>query len=126
MLQNVINRSFVKISTNIGHIVLAGISQVRQFFDFLTNTVRMVFRKPFRRRLIFQQMEFIGNESLLIVMISGFFMGAVFSLQIGSIFAIFGAQGMMGAASGKALSRELSPLVTGFLLFSGTQVNCVL
>lgn len=61
-------------------------------------------------------MEFIGNQSLLIIMISGFFLGAVFSLQIGSIFTIFGAQGMLGAASGKALSRELSPLVTGFLI----------
>ena len=58
LLQDVINRSFVKISTNLGHVILGGISQVGQFFDFLSNTVRMVFRKPFRQRLIFQQMEF--------------------------------------------------------------------
>ncbi|MGE0174308.1 MAG: MlaE family ABC transporter permease [Oligoflexales bacterium] len=92
---------------------------VRDFGAFLMygkETFVLVFKPPFRTRLVLHQMEFIGNESLFIIMISGFFLGAVFSLQIGSIFAIFGAQGMVGAASGKALSRELSPLVTGFLL----------
>ncbi len=73
-------------------------------------------RPPFRARLIIQQMEFIGNQSLSIVLICGFFIGAAVSLQVGTIFVIFGAEGMLGAANGKALSRELSPLITGFLL----------
>ena len=52
----------------------------------------------------------------MIVLICGFFIGAAVSLQVGTIFVIFGAEGMLGAANGKALSRELSPLITGFLL----------
>lgn len=61
-------------------------------------------------------MAFLGNESVFIIMASGFFIGAVFSVQIGSVFGVFGAESMIGAATGKALSRELSPLLTGFLL----------
>lgn len=83
---------------------------------FLSQVVKQVFKPPFRTRLILQQMEFIGNQSLTIVLICGFFIGAAVSLQVGTIFVIFGAEGMLGAANGKALSRELSPLITGFLL----------
>lgn len=100
----------------IGRRILAVKDQFTKFGEFLRATGHQLFRGPFRSNLVFQQMEFIGNESLTIIMISGFFIGAVFSLQIGSIFAIFGAQGMMGAATGKSLARELSPLLVGFLL----------
>lgn len=100
----------------IGRLVLRQITALGEFMLYARYTFKHVVSRPFRRRLVFQQMEFIGNESLNIIMISGFFIGAVFSLQIGYVFQIFGAQGMMGAASGKALTRELSPLVTGFLV----------
>lgn len=100
----------------IGDAFIKRIAALGAFIKFLTYTCRTATRKPYRTRLTFQQMEFIGNESLNIIMISGFFIGAVFSLQIGYVFKIFGAQGMLGAVSGKALTRELSPLVTGFLI----------
>jgi phospholipid/cholesterol/gamma-HCH transport system permease protein len=96
--------------------IIRSVNQLGSFFQFFGETLKEMSRGPFRRRLLFQQMEFIGNESLFIILASGFFMGAVFSLQIGSIFRIFGAEGMMGAANGKALTRELSPLITAFLL----------
>ena len=38
-----------------------------------------------------------------------FFIGAAVSLQVGTIFTLFGAQSMLGAANAKALARELSP-----------------
>lgn len=74
------------------------------------------FRRPFRSHLIVQHMEFIGNQSLMIVALSAFFVGAVFALQIGEVFKIFKAEGIMGAATGKALARELAPMMTAFLL----------
>lgn len=107
---------FVAISEFVGRLVLQGYKQVYDTIDFGKYTIHQAYAGPRRTKLIFQQMEFVGNESLTIIMISGFFIGAVFSLQIGHIFAIFGAQGMMGAATAKALVRELSPLVVGFLL----------
>ena len=83
---------------------------------YLQEIGKFVFKKPFRRDLIFQQLEFIGNQSAGIIVMTGFFTGAVFALQIGGIFQIFRAESIMGAATAKALTRELAPLMTAFLL----------
>jgi phospholipid/cholesterol/gamma-HCH transport system permease protein len=100
----------------VGQKAVGSIEKLGADLLFFAETLNEMKRGPLRRHLIFKQMMFIGNESLLIVMTCGFFIGAVFSLQIGVVFAIFGAEGMMGAANAKALARELSPLVTAFLL----------
>ena len=83
---------------------------------FLKETLINTFKLPFRRELIFQQMYFIGNGSITIIVSCGFFIGIALTLQLGSIFTIFGAEGMLGAANGKGLAREMGPLITGFLL----------
>lgn len=86
------------------------------FLKFLREILRWTFRRPFRRALIFQQLEFVGNQSLNIVLVSGFAVGAVFGLQIGAIFQVFRAESLMGAATGKALCQELAPLISAILL----------
>lgn len=75
-----------------------------------------MFRGPFRGREILQQLEIIGNESAPIILLTGFFTGAVFGLQIGGIFLIFRAESLMGGATAIALATELAPLVAAFLL----------
>ena len=60
--------------------------EMRVFFSFLREVFHWMFRRPFRINLIFQQLEFIGNQSLNIILISGFAVGAVFGLQIGAVF----------------------------------------
>ena len=83
---------------------------------FFKETLINVFSPPYRRELIFQQMYYIGNGSVTIIVSCGFFIGIALTLQLGSIFTIFGAEGMLGAANGKGLTREMGPLITGFLL----------
>jgi phospholipid/cholesterol/gamma-HCH transport system permease protein len=86
------------------------------FVLYLKHVLRQMITPPIRWDLIFQQLEFVGNQSLNIILLTGFFTGAVFGLQIGGIFQIFRAESIMGAATGKALTRELAPLMTAFLL----------
>lgn len=86
------------------------------FLKFLKEVVKWTFRRPFRISMLFQQLEFVGNQSLNIVLISALAVGAVFGLQIGAIFQIFRAESLMGAATGKALCMELAPLVTAVLI----------
>lgn len=83
---------------------------------YLYEICRQAVKRPMRWDLIFQNLEFIGNQSLNIILLTGFFTGAVFALQIGGIFQIFRAESIMGAATGKALTREMAPLMTAFLL----------
>ena len=73
-------------------------------------------RPPFRFSLVIQQMEFIGNQSVGIVLLTGVATGAVFGMQIGGVFAVFQAEGLIGGATGIALATELAPLITGFVL----------
>jgi len=89
---------------------------VAGFFEFFREVVRWTFRRPFRIGLLLQQLEFIGNQSLNIILISGFAVGAVFGLQIGAVFQVFRAESLMGAATGMALCQELAPLVTAILI----------
>lgn len=75
-----------------------------------------ILRPPYRLRLAFQQMEFVGFQSLSIVMITGLFTGAVFALQSNVAFSMFGAEGLVGATVGLSLSRELSPVLTSLMV----------
>jgi phospholipid/cholesterol/gamma-HCH transport system permease protein len=89
---------------------------VGSFVLYLGEIWRQVFRAPFRVRELFQQLESIGNQSLPIIVLTGFFTGAVFGLQIGGIFMIFRAESLMGGATAIALATELAPLIVAFLL----------
>ena len=91
-------------------------STLGAFLFFLRQVGRQAFRGPFRFREIVFQLESIGNQSLPIILLTGLCTGAVFSLQIGGIFQVFGAESLTGGATGIALATELAPLVTGFLL----------
>ena len=100
----------------LGGQVLKFFREIGAFLIYLQQVCLQVFRPPFRIFLLFQQLEFIGNQSLNIILISGFFVGAVFGLQIGGVFQVFRAESLMGGTTGKALCMELAPLVTAILL----------
>lgn len=91
-------------------------NDLSSYVIYLVEIARQATKPPYRFELIFQQLEFIGNQSLNIILLTGFFTGAVFALQIGGIFQIFRAESIMGAATSKALTREMAPLMTAFLL----------
>lgn len=71
-----------------------------------------------RFRLVTDQIHFIGNYSLLIIVISGLFIGFVLGLQGYYILTRYGATESLGLLVALALIRELGPVVTA-LLFAG-------
>jgi phospholipid/cholesterol/gamma-HCH transport system permease protein len=62
------------------------------------------------------QMDDIGVGSLPIVLLSGFFIGAVLVLQTGAQFERFGQTMLTGDVVSIALVRELGPAITGLLV----------
>jgi phospholipid/cholesterol/gamma-HCH transport system permease protein len=62
------------------------------------------------------QMDNIGVGSLPIILLSGFFIGAVMVLQTGSQFVRFGQTSLTGDVVAIALVRELGPTLTGLLV----------
>ena len=69
-------------------------------------------------RAILQQVYLVGARSLVIIIISGFFVGMVLSLQAVNALEQFGASDQTGLIVGKSLFRELGPVLTA-LLFAG-------
>lgn len=62
------------------------------------------------------QMDNIGVGSTSIVLLSGFFIGAVMVLQTGAQFVRFGQTSLTGDVVAIALVRELGPTLTGLLV----------
>ncbi|WP_186646989.1 MlaE family ABC transporter permease [Fluviispira vulneris] len=100
----------------IGHVILSTIGGLGRFIIFLREVLRWSIFPPFRIGLIIKQLEFVGNKSSLIISIAALFVGAVLGLQLGVIFRLFSAEGLMGAATGKSLALELGPVMCGFIV----------
>jgi phospholipid/cholesterol/gamma-HCH transport system permease protein len=71
-----------------------------------------------RPRLIVQQIYNAGARSLIIVMLSGLFVGMVLGLQGFDLLQRFGSEDALGIAAALSLLKELGPVVTA-LLFAG-------
>ena len=67
---------------------------------------------------VLQQVYLVGARSLVIIMICGFFVGMVLSLQSINALEQFGASDQVSLLVGKSLFRELGPVLTA-LLFAG-------
>jgi phospholipid/cholesterol/gamma-HCH transport system permease protein len=64
----------------------------------------------------YEQMDVIGVGSLPIVLLTGFFIGAVLVLQTAAQFERFGQTALTGDVVAIALVRELGPTITGLLV----------
>ncbi|WP_034297876.1 lipid asymmetry maintenance ABC transporter permease subunit MlaE [Herbaspirillum sp. RV1423] len=71
-----------------------------------------------RPRLITDQIHFIGNYSLIIIAVSGLFVGFVLGLQGYYTLNKYGSEQALGLLVALSLTRELGPVVTA-LLFAG-------
>jgi len=71
-----------------------------------------------RPSLLIKQMYSVGVKTLLIIIVSGVFVGMVLGLQFNAILENFGAESQLGLGVALTLVRELGPVFTG-LLFSG-------
>lgn len=74
------------------------------------------FIPPYRLRLWFSSMEFVGVGSLFIIVLTGSFAGAVLGLQGIYAFRIIQAETMVGGSVALVLSRELSPVLTALMV----------
>ncbi|HKJ86988.1 MAG TPA: ABC transporter permease [Gammaproteobacteria bacterium] len=72
--------------------------------------------RPFFFRNLLYQIEFIGINSLPVVLLTSAFTGMVLALQVFSGFARFGAESMTGTVVGYSIVRELGPVLVGLMV----------
>ncbi len=74
-----------------------------------------VFTKPFEFQELLRQCYHMGNRSLLLVGVTGFILGLVFTLQSRPTLMEFGAESWMPSMVGISIVREIGPVITALI-----------
>jgi phospholipid/cholesterol/gamma-HCH transport system permease protein len=100
--------------------VMEGVKQriqhVQEYSVLAAQSVTNLFHPPYYASDILDQMDIIGVGSFPIVVLTGFFIGAVMVLQTAAQFVRFGQTALTADAVSLALVRELGPTISGLLV----------
>jgi phospholipid/cholesterol/gamma-HCH transport system permease protein len=92
------------------------IQHVQDYTQLAAQSVTNLFSPPYYFSDVLDQMDIIGVGSLPIVVLTGFFIGAVMVLQTAAQFVRFGQTALTADAVSLALVRELGPTISGLLV----------
>ncbi|MFM2152315.1 MAG: hypothetical protein RL199_750 [Pseudomonadota bacterium] len=104
----------------LGRRALAFVEEVGRIASAAVELPLLLLRRPWRGRLLLEQLEAVGVGSLFIVTLTGFFVGAVLALQGLRAFELFNAQALVGATVELSLARELAPVFAALMLTART------
>jgi phospholipid/cholesterol/gamma-HCH transport system permease protein len=102
--------------TKIGESVLDIINGLGVFTNFTMRTIFWTFKPPYRFKLLFDQIYFMGNKSVFIIFLTSSFTGAVFAFQIYLGFKAINADSFIGPIVTIALAKELAPVLSGLVV----------
>ena len=89
---------------------------VQEYVKLTAAALRGMVTPPVYRHDIVEQLDAIGIGSLTVVLLTGFFTGAVLALQSGQTLDQFGARPVVGRLVSASMIRELGPVLTGIML----------
>ena len=96
--------------------VKAAVLEVQEYVRLQIATLRGAASRPFYFRDVVEQFDQIGIGSLTVVLLTGFFTGAVLVLQTGITLDKFGARPFVGQIVSASMVKELGPVLTGLML----------
>jgi phospholipid/cholesterol/gamma-HCH transport system permease protein len=96
--------------------IKSAVLEVQEYVRLQAATVRGAVSRPFYFRDVVQQFDVIGIGSLTVVLLTGFFTGAVLALQTGITLDQFGARPFVGRLVSASMVKELGPVLTGLML----------
>ena len=100
-------RKIIRILETVGHYIV-----------FLGEILRSIPKKPSCFTSCLGEIEHLGVNSVLIILLSGGAMGMIFSLQLVSFLQPFQVEIGVGAAVAISLARELAPVITTLMLIA--------
>ena len=104
--------------SSVGAWALSGVRTLGNFSRFLFRLVVNLGPSFTRFQDTLKQLYFVGNYSLVIILVSGLFVGFVLGLQGDYVLSSYGSEQALGVLVALSLLRELGPVVTA-LLFAG-------
>lgn len=105
-----------KIIDTIGAYGINVCNRCGNFFLFLVDSIKAAFTTKLKVSKLFFQMHLIGVDSLIIVILTGAFAGAVLAFQSYIGFKRFGAEEFIGPVVALSMTRELGPVLTGLMV----------
>lgn len=103
---------------HLGAFALGALERVGRATLFLARTLASIGSAFTRLQLTIQQLHAVGVLTLIIITVSGLFVGFVLAYQGYQTLVDFGAESRLGLMVSLSLTRELGPVVTA-LLFAG-------
>jgi phospholipid/cholesterol/gamma-HCH transport system permease protein len=94
------------------------IEDVGRYFRFIGEILRCSTKRPFRFGLYLDEIEHLGINSILVIVLAGLAIGMIFALQMVSLLQPFQAEIGTGAAVSVALGREFAPIITTLMLIA--------
>jgi phospholipid/cholesterol/gamma-HCH transport system permease protein len=96
--------------------VKKGLLEVQEYVKLCFAAFHGSFTRPFYWRDVVEQIDLIGLGSLTVVLLTGFFTGAVLALQSGMVLDQFGARPYVGRLISASMIKELGPVLTALML----------
>lgn len=90
--------------------------EVQEYVRLVVAVLRAGVSRPFYHHDLVEQLEVIGVGSLTVVLLTGFFTGAVLALQSGVTLDQFGARPVVGRLVSASMVKELGPVLTALML----------
>lgn len=108
----------LELLNQVGRTTIQSVQKIGRANLFVAHAISGTMELAARPRLLMQQLFVVGVLSIMIVGVSGLFVGMVLGLQGYYVLSGFGAEQTLGVMVAASLVRELGPVVTA-LLFSG-------
>jgi phospholipid/cholesterol/gamma-HCH transport system permease protein len=96
----------------------AAILELQEYVRLCWAVAKGMTSSPFYYRDLIQQFDNIGWGSMTVVLLTGFFTGAVLALQSGMTLDQFGARPFVGRLVSASMIKELGPVLTALMLTS--------
>ncbi|MGI4827656.1 MAG: MlaE family ABC transporter permease [Janthinobacterium lividum] len=105
-----------------GAYVKSAVASIQDYFLLTGRAIGAIFSAPHYIADTFIQLDSIGVGSVPIVILAGFFTGAVLTLQSTTTLKQFGAVNLTGRLVALSMVKELGPVLTG-LMVSGRNAS---
>lgn len=89
--------------------------EIGELSFFASRFFKETIKRPFEFKEFIRQCYYMGNRSLLLVAVTGFIIGLVFTLQSRPTLEKFGAVSWMPAMVSISIIREIGPIITALI-----------
>ena len=101
---------------NIGMTVYSFVDTAGSMVFLFYETLVALFTTPLKIKNLVKQMEFIGVNSIFVVILTGLFAGMVLALQSHYAFRMFRAESLIGVTVALSMTRELGPVLGSLMV----------